>query len=48
MEGSFKEKLKYEIVGILLVALGVFLFLSLISYSPADPSFNAYTTGKGR
>ena len=46
MEGSFKEKLKYEIVGILLVALGVFLFLSLVSYSPTDPSFNSYTTGR--
>ena len=46
MEASFRERLKYEIIGILLVALAFFLFLSLISYSPADPSFNAYTTRK--
>ena len=46
METSFKERLKYEIVGILLVGLGLFLFLSLISYHPLDPSFNTYTAGK--
>ena len=46
IEDSFKEKLKYEIMGILLVALGIFLFLSLISYSPMDPSFFSYTSSK--
>jgi len=34
----------YEIVGILLVSAGVFIFLSLLSYSPIDPSFFSYTS----
>jgi S-DNA-T family DNA segregation ATPase FtsK/SpoIIIE len=46
-EDSFKERLWYEIVGILLAALGIFLFLSLISYSPKDPSFFSYTSARG-
>ena len=46
MEASFKERLKYEIVGILLVALGVFLLLSLISYHPLDPSFFSYASSR--
>jgi len=45
-EDSFKEWLWYEVVGILLVALGVFLFLSLVSFSPIDPSFFSYTSSK--
>jgi len=45
-EDSFQEKLKHEIVGILLVALGIFLLLSLVSYSPMDPSFFTYTSIK--
>jgi S-DNA-T family DNA segregation ATPase FtsK/SpoIIIE len=45
-EDSIKERLWNEIVGILLVALGIFLFLSLVSYSPLDPSFFSYTSAK--
>jgi S-DNA-T family DNA segregation ATPase FtsK/SpoIIIE len=45
-EDSFQEKLKHEIAGILLVALGVFFLLSLVSYSPMDPSFFSYTSVK--
>ena len=45
-EDSFQEKLKHEIAGILLVALGVFFLLSLVSYSPMDPSFFTYTSVK--
>ena len=44
IEDSIKEKLKHEIIGILLIAVGVFLFLSLISYHPMDPSFFSYTS----
>ncbi|MBM4277754.1 MAG: DUF87 domain-containing protein [Deltaproteobacteria bacterium] len=46
MEDSIKEKLKREIIGILLVAIAVFLFLSLISYDSADPSFFSYSSQK--
>ena len=46
MEAAFKERLKYEIIGILLVALSIFLFLSLISYSPLDPSFFSYASSR--
>ncbi len=46
MEDSIKEKLKREIIGILLIAIAVFLFLSLISYDPADPSLFSYTSQK--
>jgi S-DNA-T family DNA segregation ATPase FtsK/SpoIIIE len=47
-EESIKERFGYEIVGILLAGLATFLFLSLISYSPTDPSFFSYTSGKVR
>jgi len=46
VEDSIKERLKHEIIGILLVALGIFLFLSLVSYNPIDPSFFSYTSSK--
>ncbi len=46
IEDSIKEKLKHEIIGILLIAFGVFLFLSLVSYHPMDPSFFSYTSSK--
>ena len=46
VEDSIKEKLKHEIVGILLVAIGIFLFLSLVSYDPMDPSFFSYSSSK--
>ena len=46
IEDSVKEKLKHEIIGILLIAVGVFLFLSLVSYHPMDPSFFSYTSSK--
>jgi len=45
-EDPIIEKLKHEILGLLLVALGILLFLSLISYHPADPSFFSYTSAK--
>ncbi len=45
-EDSFKERLRHEVVGILLIALGTFLFLSLVSYNPLDPSFFSYTSSK--
>ena len=35
-----------KIVGILLIAVGIFLFLSLVSYHPVDPSFFSYTSSK--
>ena len=47
-EDPIIEKLKHEIIGILLVALGILLFLSLISYHPMDPSFFSYTSSKVR
>ena len=43
-ESSFKARLKREVLGILLVALAVCLFLCLVSYHPADPSFFAYSS----
>ena len=46
IEDSIKEKLKHETIGILLIAVGVFLFLSLVSYHPMDPSFFSYTSSK--
>jgi DNA segregation ATPase FtsK/SpoIIIE, S-DNA-T family len=46
VEESFKERLRYEVIGILLVAVGIFLFLSLVSYSPMDPSFFSYSSVK--
>ena len=46
IEDSIKEKLKHEIIGILLIAVGVFLFLSLVSYHPMDPSFFSYASSK--
>ena len=48
MEDSMKERLKREMVGILLVALGIFLFLSMVTYDPMDPSFFSYTSSKTR
>lgn len=35
------QKFKHDIVGILLLAAALFLGLSLISFNPADPSFNS-------
>jgi S-DNA-T family DNA segregation ATPase FtsK/SpoIIIE len=46
IEDSIKEKLKQEIIGILLVAIAIFLFLSLISYKSADPSLFSYSSQK--
>jgi len=45
-EDSIREKLKHEIIGILLIAVAVFLFLSLVSYHPMDPSFFSYISSK--
>ena len=46
IEESVKEKLKHEIIGILLIAVAVFLFLSLVSYHPMDPSFFSYSSSR--
>jgi len=48
VEDSIKEKLKHEIIGILLVALGIFLFVSLVTFDPADPSLFSYSSSKAR
>ncbi|MGQ9646928.1 MAG: DNA translocase FtsK [Thermodesulfobacteriota bacterium] len=48
VEDSIKEKLKREIVGILLIALGIFLFMSLVTFDPADPSLFSYTSSKAK
>jgi S-DNA-T family DNA segregation ATPase FtsK/SpoIIIE len=48
VEDSIKEKLKREIIGILLVALGIFLFTSLVTFDPGDPSLFSYTSSKAR
>lgn len=45
-EDPIIERLKHEIIGLLLVASGVLLFLSLISYHPMDPSFFSYTSAR--
>ena len=37
-----------EIAGVVLFALAVFLFLAVISYSPADPSLSNYETSRTR
>ena len=47
MDLSVKERLRHEVGGILLVAAGVFLFLSLVSYHPMDPSFFTYVSKPG-
>ncbi|MDI7258854.1 MAG: DNA translocase FtsK 4TM domain-containing protein [Thermodesulfobacteriota bacterium] len=46
MEDSIKEKLKREIIGILLFAIAIFLFLSLVSYDPVDPSLFSYSSSR--
>ncbi len=45
-EDFIKERLRNEIVGLLLAALGIFLFLGLVSYSPTDPSLFSYASSK--
>lgn len=46
MEDHLKERLKHEAIGILLMAIGIFILLSLVSYDPTDPSFFYYTSKK--
>ncbi|RPJ01928.1 MAG: DNA translocase FtsK, partial [Deltaproteobacteria bacterium] len=46
VEDAIKERLKHEVIGILLIAAGIFLFFSLISYHPIDPSFFSHTSSK--
>jgi len=48
MEGHVKERLKHEAFGILMIAIGIFILLSLVSYDPTDPSFFFYTSKKIR
>jgi len=45
-EDFIKERLKHEVAGILLIAGAIFLFLSLVSHDPSDPSFFSYTSSK--
>ncbi len=46
VEERLRERLKREVLGIILISLGIFLFLSLISYDPIDPSFFSYYSSK--
>lgn len=46
VEERLREKLKREVLGIIFISLGIFLFLSLISYDPIDPSFFSYYSSK--
>jgi len=48
IDDSTKERLRHEVMGILLVALGIFVLLSLVSYDPSDPSFFSYASPKVR
>src|SRR4030067_3163305 len=48
MDTSVKERLRHEVGGILLVAAGIVLFLSLVSYYPMDPSFFTYASKVGK
>lgn len=34
-----------EIAGLIIIALSLFYFMALVTYSPSDPSFNSYTSG---
>ncbi|WP_299378979.1 DNA translocase FtsK [uncultured Kiloniella sp.] len=43
--GVFFQKRLIECLGIVLLLVGVLLFLSLVTYSPADPGFNRATDG---
>ncbi|MCJ7640454.1 MAG: DNA translocase FtsK 4TM domain-containing protein [Desulfobacterales bacterium] len=45
-EDSLKEKLRHEIIGIVLIAVAACLLLGLVSYHPADPSFFSYSSSK--
>ena len=42
------QEWKYEIIGILILGLAVFLLISLLSYAPGDPSWNTVTSTGGR
>jgi S-DNA-T family DNA segregation ATPase FtsK/SpoIIIE len=44
IQGSKRSR---EILGVVFLALAIFLSLCIISYNSADPSFNHYTTNKG-
>ena len=48
IEETIKDKLRRELIGILLIAIALFLFLSLISYHPSDPSLFSYSSLKGK
>jgi S-DNA-T family DNA segregation ATPase FtsK/SpoIIIE len=48
IEDPVKERLRYEVGGILMVAIGIFIFLGLVSYDPTDSSFFSYTSLKVR
>jgi S-DNA-T family DNA segregation ATPase FtsK/SpoIIIE len=47
MDNEKKDKLKKEIKGILLGALGLFLLMALISFDSGDLSLNTYTSETG-
>ncbi|RMG58748.1 MAG: DNA translocase FtsK [Deltaproteobacteria bacterium] len=42
-EGLIKD-VKKDVLGLSTLALGIILFLSLVSYNPFDPSFSTYST----
>jgi S-DNA-T family DNA segregation ATPase FtsK/SpoIIIE len=48
IEDSVKKRLRREVGGILLVAIGIFVFLGLVSYAPMDPSFFSHASLKVR
>ncbi len=47
MENEKKVKLHKEVKGMLLGAVGLFIFIALISFDAWDPSRNTYSTGAG-
>ena len=40
------RKIAYELGGLLLVFLGLFILLSLVTFDPGDPSLNHVVSGK--
>ena len=40
---SLRHRLVHEIIGVFFFALALFVFLSLVTYSPNDPSYFTLT-----
>ena len=43
-QNSSSENPRHEILGVVLLALGLLLLVSLVSYDPSDPSFNSVSS----